>query len=32
MAYSRGAIGVSPEIYLAWSEDLESGFIGVDEN
>ena len=26
VAYSRGAIGVSPEIYLAWSEDLESGF------
>jgi len=25
-AYSKGALGLSPEIYLAWSEDLESGF------
>ena len=26
VAYSKGAIGVSPEIYLAWSPNLESGF------
>ena len=26
VAYSKGAIGLLPEIYLAWSEDLESGF------
>ena len=32
VAYSKGVIGLSPEIYLAWSEDLETGFLGVDEN
>ena len=26
VAYSKGAIGLSPEIYLAWSADLKSGF------
>ena len=26
VAYSKGAIGLSPEIYLAWSETLKSGF------
>ena len=26
MAYSKGEVGVSPEIYLAWSAELESGF------
>ena len=26
VAYSKGAIGESPEIYLGWSGDLESGF------
>ena len=26
VAYSKGAIGASPEIYLAWSGELESGF------
>ena len=26
VAYSKGAIGLLPEIYLAWGEDLESGF------
>ena len=27
VAYSKGALGLSPEIYLAWSEDLKSGFM-----
>ena len=27
VVYSKGAIGVSPEIFLAWSEDLKSGFM-----
>ena len=27
VVYSKGAIGVSPEIVLAWSEDLKSGFM-----
>ena len=26
VAYSKGAMGESPEIYLGWSGDLESGF------
>ena len=26
VAYSRGAIGLSPEIYLAWCEDPDTGF------
>ena len=26
VAYSKGIVGVSPEIYLGWSEDPESGF------
>ena len=26
VAYSKGIVGVSPEIYLAWSADPESGF------
>lgn len=26
VTYSKGVIGVSPEIYLAWSGDLKSGF------
>ena len=26
VAYSKGVIGVSPEIYLGWSGDLEGGF------
>ena len=26
VVYSKGVIGVSPEIYLAWSGDLEAGF------
>ena len=26
VAYSKGAVGVSPEIFLAWSGELESGF------
>ena len=26
VAYSKGAIGLSPEIYLAWSGDLDAGF------
>ena len=26
MAYSKGALGLSPEIYLAWSSDLNAGF------
>ena len=26
VAYSKGAIGESPDIYLGWSRDLESGF------
>ena len=27
VVYSKGAIGVSAEIFLAWSEDLKSGFM-----
>ncbi len=26
VAYSKGALGLSPEIYLAWSRDLNAGF------
>ena len=26
VAYSKGALGLSPEIYLAWSADLNAGF------
>ena len=26
VAYSKASIGISPEIFLAWSEDLRSGF------
>ena len=26
VAYSKGIVGVSPEIYLGWSKDLETGF------
>ena len=26
VAYSKGALGLSPEIYLAWSSDLNAGF------
>ena len=32
VAYSKGALGLSPEIYLAWSSRPEGRLLGTDEN